>query len=107
MKRVAGIYSPGEMVNVAKCFQKGAASTWINRVEAHGTEYSNLDSLKEALIEEYVPDNRDAQARSKIIRLQFHTNLEKHIGAFRDLIELCGLHPCNAYKYFFMSLPDT
>lgn len=105
--RVAGVEHHHEMVDVAKCFLKGAASTWINREEAQGTEFSNLDALEKALIEEYVPDNEDAQARSKLMRLQFKSNLlERHISQFRDLIELCGPHPGDAYNYFFMSLPD-
>lgn len=94
MMRVAGVFYPAEMVDVAKCLLKRVASTWINRKEGRGTKYAHLNlALEQALKEEYLLDNEDAQGRSKLMRLQFNTNLEKHISEFHDFMELGGLHP--------------
>lgn len=96
-----------KLLQLAEGHLQDRASAWLTRLETNGQKPTSIEELQKAMIQEFVPTNEKAKARISLMNLQMSTSMEKHIGNFTDLVELCETPVHKAYTFFFMSLPDN
>ncbi len=96
--------SEENLLALAECHLQDKASRWIMRLEREGKKPITLDELQSEMLKEFVPSDEQTQAKSKLIKLKFKSNMEKHIATFQEYVQICDTPKSEAYLFFFMGL---
>ncbi len=101
---LSGPNSEDTLVQLSACHLQEKAAVWITRVEATTGMPQNLDDLKDAIMQKFVPNNEKARAISKLGSLKMTGSMDNHISDFLDLIDLAEAMDKESYNYLFNRL---
>ncbi len=96
--------SEEKMLSSPECHSQEKAAAWMMRLEQDGEKPATVSELQSEMIKEFVPSDEITQAKFKLMKLRFKSNMERHISTFEENVQICDTPLSEAYVFVFMGL---